>query len=38
MKSDHPVLDSRFLLFEAQQAHHFGLPVRPPTLALELSH
>ncbi|KAM0746981.1 composite domain of metallo-dependent hydrolase [Meredithblackwellia eburnea MCA 4105] len=27
MKSDHPVLDSRFLLFEAQQAHHFGLPV-----------
>lgn len=26
MKSDHPVLDSRFLLFEAQQAHHFGLP------------
>ncbi|GAA5986559.1 hypothetical protein JCM5350_001371 [Sporobolomyces pararoseus] len=26
MKSDHPVLDSRYLLFEAQQAHHFGLP------------
>ncbi|KDE08750.1 hypothetical protein MVLG_01204 [Microbotryum lychnidis-dioicae p1A1 Lamole] len=26
VKSDHPVLDSRFLLFEAQQAHHFGLP------------
>ncbi|KAM0792660.1 hypothetical protein ACM66B_002440 [Microbotryomycetes sp. NB124-2] len=25
MKSDHPVLDSRFLMFEAQQAHHFGL-------------
>ncbi|KAK4046878.1 hypothetical protein OIV83_005774 [Microbotryomycetes sp. JL201] len=25
MKSDHPVLDSRYLLFEAQQAHHFGL-------------
>lgn len=25
-KSDHPVLDSRYLLFEAQQAHHFGLP------------
>lgn len=29
MKSDHPVLDSRYLLFEAQQAHHFGLPVSP---------
>lgn len=27
---DHPVLDSRYLLFEAQQAHHFGLPVRYP--------
>ncbi|GAA5966695.1 hypothetical protein JCM3765_007601 [Sporobolomyces pararoseus] len=26
MKSDHPVLDSRYLPFEAQQAHHFGLP------------
>ncbi|EJD37990.1 composite domain of metallo-dependent hydrolase [Auricularia subglabra TFB-10046 SS5] len=26
MKSDHPVLDSRFLLFEAQQAHFYGLP------------
>lgn len=25
-KSDHPVLDSRYLLFEAQQFHHFGLP------------
>ncbi|KAI5480118.1 hypothetical protein MNV49_001778 [Pseudohyphozyma bogoriensis] len=25
MKSDHPVLDSRYLAFEAQQAHHFGL-------------
>ena len=24
MKSDHPVLDSRYLTFEAQQAHHFG--------------
>ncbi|KAH8915261.1 hypothetical protein BT69DRAFT_904580 [Atractiella rhizophila] len=24
MKSDHPVLDSRHLLFEAAQAHHFG--------------
>ncbi|EMD37398.1 hypothetical protein CERSUDRAFT_114069 [Gelatoporia subvermispora B] len=31
MKSDHPVLDSRFLLWEAQQAHYYGLP---PNLAL----
>ncbi|KAI0710591.1 carbohydrate esterase family 9 protein [Earliella scabrosa] len=26
MKSDHPVLDSRFLLWEAQQAYYYGLP------------
>ncbi|KAI0778058.1 carbohydrate esterase family 9 protein [Trametes elegans] len=26
MKSDHSVLNSRFLLFEAQQAHYYGLP------------
>ncbi|KAJ7056224.1 carbohydrate esterase family 9 protein [Mycena amicta] len=26
LKSDHPVLNSRHLIFEAQQAHHFGLP------------
>ncbi len=25
MKSDHPVLDSRFLVWEATQAHHYGL-------------
>nr|XP_031860080.1 uncharacterized protein CI109_004444 [Kwoniella shandongensis]KAA5527152.1 hypothetical protein CI109_004444 [Kwoniella shandongensis] len=25
MKSDHPVLDSRFLVYEASQAHHYGL-------------
>ncbi|KAF8217751.1 composite domain of metallo-dependent hydrolase [Mycena galopus ATCC 62051] len=25
MKSDHPVLDSRHLIYEAQQAHYFGL-------------
>ncbi|TFY54437.1 hypothetical protein EVJ58_g8865 [Rhodofomes roseus] len=31
MKSDHPVLNSRYLLFEAQQAHYFGLP---PNMAL----
>ncbi|KAI0374295.1 composite domain of metallo-dependent hydrolase [Pilatotrama ljubarskyi] len=26
MKSDHSVLNSRFLLYEAQQAHFYGLP------------
>lgn len=26
MKSDHPVLNSRFLLYEAQQAYMYGLP------------
>ncbi|KAL6305041.1 carbohydrate esterase family 9 protein [Sparassis latifolia] len=26
MKSDHPVLNSRFLLYEAQQAYVYGLP------------
>ncbi|EJF61656.1 composite domain of metallo-dependent hydrolase [Dichomitus squalens LYAD-421 SS1] len=26
LKSDHPVLDSRFLLWEAQQAYYHGLP------------
>ncbi|TFK25671.1 amidohydrolase [Coprinopsis marcescibilis] len=26
MKSDHPVLDSRHLLYEAQQAFYYGLP------------
>ncbi|KAI0355379.1 composite domain of metallo-dependent hydrolase [Trametes cingulata] len=31
MKSDHPELNSRFLVFEAQQAHHYGLS---PHLAL----
>ncbi|EIW61570.1 composite domain of metallo-dependent hydrolase [Trametes versicolor FP-101664 SS1] len=31
MKSDHPVLISRYLMFEAQQAHYHGLP---PHLAL----
>jgi imidazolonepropionase-like amidohydrolase len=25
-QSDHPVLDSRYLLYEAQQAHFYGLP------------
>ncbi|KAJ3769241.1 hypothetical protein FB446DRAFT_227416 [Lentinula raphanica] len=25
MKSDHPVLNSRFLVYEAQQAHYYGL-------------
>ncbi|PSR73697.1 hypothetical protein PHLCEN_2v10616 [Hermanssonia centrifuga] len=31
MKSDHPVLNSRYLMYEAQQAHYYGLP---PHLAL----
>ncbi|KAJ7498753.1 hypothetical protein FB451DRAFT_1334381 [Mycena latifolia] len=31
MKSAHPVVNSRYLLQEAQQAHHYGLP---PYLAL----
>jgi len=31
MKSDHPVLNSRYLLYEAQQAHYYGLS---PNLAL----
>ena len=26
MQSDHPVLNSRYLLYEAQQAHFYGLP------------
>ncbi|KAF9017784.1 hypothetical protein BDZ89DRAFT_1165551 [Hymenopellis radicata] len=26
MKSDHPVINSRYLLHEAQQAHYYGLP------------
>ncbi|KAI0089202.1 hypothetical protein BDY19DRAFT_889764 [Irpex rosettiformis] len=29
--SDHPIINSRYLMHEAQQAHHFGLP---PHLAL----
>ncbi|KAF5323787.1 hypothetical protein D9619_012926 [Psilocybe cf. subviscida] len=31
MKSDHPVMNSRYLMFEAQQAHYYGLD---PILAL----
>jgi imidazolonepropionase-like amidohydrolase len=30
-QSDHPVLNSRYLLYEAQQAHYYGLD---PALAL----
>ncbi|GAA5942389.1 uncharacterized protein JCM15063_006228 [Sporobolomyces koalae] len=37
MKSDHPVLDSRYLLFEAQQAHHFGLPANLALAAVTTS-
>ncbi|CAE6420173.1 unnamed protein product [Rhizoctonia solani] len=29
MKSDHPVLNSRYLLYEAAQAHYYGLPPGP---------
>jgi imidazolonepropionase-like amidohydrolase len=25
IQSDHPVLNSRYLLYEAQQAHYYGL-------------
>eukprot|EP00808_Paulinella_micropora_P001757 g39212.t1 len=28
LKSDHPVLDSRFLIFEAAKAHRFSLPAQ----------
>lgn len=31
IQSDHPTINSRYLLYEAQQAHYFGLP---PHLAL----
>ncbi|KAF9534703.1 carbohydrate esterase family 9 protein [Crepidotus variabilis] len=31
LKSDHPVVNSRYLLYEAQQAHYYGLP---PNVAL----
>ncbi|KAI0268341.1 composite domain of metallo-dependent hydrolase [Gloeopeniophorella convolvens] len=27
MKTDHPALNGRYLLYEAQQAHHYGLPL-----------
>ncbi|KAL5631170.1 hypothetical protein ACGC1H_006866 [Rhizoctonia solani] len=29
MKSDHPVLNSRYLFYEAAQAHYYGLPAGP---------
>ncbi|CAE6344950.1 unnamed protein product, partial [Rhizoctonia solani] len=29
MKSDHPILNSRYLLYEATQAHYYGLPTGP---------
>ncbi|GAA5934442.1 hypothetical protein JCM3775_000359 [Rhodotorula graminis] len=45
-KSDHPVTDSRFLLYQAQQGHHFGLPAHKalasittvPAITAGLSH
>ncbi|TFK22333.1 hypothetical protein FA15DRAFT_706442 [Coprinopsis marcescibilis] len=46
MKSDHPVLNSRYLAYEAQQAHYFGLQphlalasiTSTPAIAAGLSH
>ncbi|KAH9482556.1 hypothetical protein JR316_0004656 [Psilocybe cubensis] len=46
MKSDHPVINSRYLMYEAQQAHYFGLPphlalasvTSTPAIAAGLSH
>jgi Amidohydrolase family len=45
-KSDHPVINSRYLMYEAQQAHYFGLPdnlalaavTSTPAIAAGLSH
>ena len=45
-KSDHPVINSRYLIYEAQQAHYFGLPpglalaavTSTPAVAAGLSH
>jgi len=46
VQSDHPVTNSRYLLFEAQQAHYYGLPsnlalasvTTTPATAAGLSH
>lgn len=46
LQSDHPVANSRYLLFEAQQAHYYGLPANlalasvttTPATAAGLSH
>lgn len=46
LKSDHPVVNSRYLVYEAQQAHYFGLPdnlslaavTSAPATAAGLSH
>lgn len=34
MQSDHPVLNSRYLPYEAQQAHYYGLDWNLALLAL----
>eukprot|EP00457_Paulinella_chromatophora_P001527 gb/GEZN01001529.1/.p1 GENE.gb/GEZN01001529.1/~~gb/GEZN01001529.1/.p1 ORF type:complete len:937 (+),score=146.56 gb/GEZN01001529.1/:29-2839(+) len=34
LKSDHPVLDSRFLIFEAAKAHHYDLPAQAALAAV----
>jgi imidazolonepropionase-like amidohydrolase len=33
-QSDHPVMNSRFLLYEAAQAHYYGLPSGPALSAV----
>ncbi|EJD36586.1 composite domain of metallo-dependent hydrolase [Auricularia subglabra TFB-10046 SS5] len=46
LKSDHPVINSRDLIFEAQQAHYYGLPehlalasvISTPAVAAGLDH
>jgi imidazolonepropionase-like amidohydrolase len=37
MKSDHPVLNSRHLVFEAQQAHYYGLPEEVRALGIHVA-
>lgn len=46
LKSDHPVIDAKWLIFEAAKAHHYGLPeqaalqavTRNPALAIGLGN
>lgn len=34
LQSDHPVVNSRYLLHEAAQAHYFGLPTNVALLSI----